>query len=93
MVFVSAATTWEIAIKTAIGKLRADLDEIVAEVRTLGFTELGISFAHTLRVRSLPAHHRDPFDRVLVAQAIEEGLTMVTRDPTFRTYGITTLWS
>jgi PIN domain nuclease of toxin-antitoxin system len=91
-VFVSAASTWEIAIKTALGKLRADLDELVAESRSLGFKDLPVSVAHTLRVRSLPPHHRDPFDRVLVAQAIEDGLTLVTRDPDICRYQVATLW-
>ena len=90
--FISAASTWEIAIKTGIGKLVADLEEIVAEARSLGFIEIGVSIAHTVRLGTLPLHHRDPFDRVLIAQAIEDGLTLVSRDPVFRSYGVATIW-
>jgi PIN domain nuclease of toxin-antitoxin system len=80
VVYVSAATAWEIVIKKALGKLDApdNLDEVVRECR---FTPLAITLAHALAVRSLPMHHRDPFDRMLVAQAHTEGMTVVTRDP------------
>jgi PIN domain nuclease of toxin-antitoxin system len=81
-VYASAASTWEIAIKAAIGKLHADLDE-----------PLPVSIGHTCGVRRLPAHHRDPFDRVLIAQALEEGLTLITRDPAFAMYRVPILWS
>ena len=91
-VCLSAASTWEIAIKSTLGKISADVDEIVRAARDAGFDELPISVAHTIRVRQLPLHHRDPFDRVLVAQAIEEGLTVVTHDVAFRAYGAPTLW-
>jgi PIN domain nuclease of toxin-antitoxin system len=57
-----------------------------------GFDELAITLAHAVRVRRLPAHHRDPFDRMLVAQAAEEGLTVVTRDAVVARYGVATLW-
>lgn len=87
-VLVSAASTWEIAIKAALGKLRADLAEIASAAAATGFTELGITVAHTLRVRTLPAHHRDPFDRMLVAQAACEGLTLVTNDRALAAYGV-----
>jgi PIN domain nuclease of toxin-antitoxin system len=72
--------------------LRADVDEVVRASLDVGFEELVITLAHTVRVRSLPPHHRDPFDRVLVAQAMEEGLTVVTRDPMLAKYDIATLW-
>jgi PIN domain nuclease of toxin-antitoxin system len=92
VVYASAASTWELAIKAALGKLEADLDDLVAETRVTGFAELRVSFAHTVRVRALPPHHRDPFDRLLVAQAIEEGLTLITRDPAFAAYPAPLLW-
>lgn len=85
-------STWEIAIKSTIGKIEADLDEIVAASGATGFVELPIRMSHTARVRALPDAHRDPFDRLLVAQALEEGLTLVTRDPIFDAYQVPTLW-
>ena len=90
--FVSAASTWEMSMKARLGKLEVDLDELLSEVQRLGFGELKISFAHTRRVGTLPLVHRDPFDRLLVAQALEEGLTLVSRDPAFASYAAPTLW-
>jgi PIN domain nuclease of toxin-antitoxin system len=92
-VFVSSASTWEIAIKASLGKLKADLDGIVEAIRDAEFAELPISFAHTLRLTELPSHHRDPFDRIIVAQAIEEGLTIVTSDEALRAYDVRVLWA
>jgi PIN domain nuclease of toxin-antitoxin system len=91
-VYVSAASVWEIAIKKALGKLTADLDDIVRSVEEAGFEELAVTMLHARRVFALPLHHRDPFDRMLVAQAFEEGLTVVTRDPSFAAYRIPTAW-
>lgn len=91
-VFVSAASTWEIAIKAALGKLDGDVAAIAGEARNLGFTDLSVTVAHTLRVRDLEPHHRDPFDRILVAQALDEGLTIVTHDQAFGAYPAPTLW-
>ena len=91
-VFASAASTWEIAIKSAIGKIEADLDEVIVAITATGFEELPIRMIHTARVRDLPPVHRDPFDRLLVAQALEEGLTLVTRDPVFDDYRVPTIW-
>lgn len=89
-VYVSAATGWEIAIKRAAGKLRApeNLDALVEEG---GFTHLPITFFHGEQAGALPMHHRDPFDRMLVAQAQAEGLVIVTRDKHIPLYGIRTL--
>lgn len=86
-VVVSAASAWEIAIKRAAGKLRvpSGLEEALAEN---GFGSLPITITHAMAAGALPAHHRDPFDRMLVAQANLEGLTLVTRDPRFEPYGI-----
>jgi PIN domain nuclease of toxin-antitoxin system len=91
-VLVSVASTWEIAIKQQLGKLEVEARALLAEIRALGFGELRISFEHALRVGALPSRHRDPFDRMLVAQALEEGLTLVTRDPAFGLYTAPTLW-
>lgn len=92
IVFVSAVTAWEIAIKSALGKLvaRATVDEVLTDY---GFASLPISVRHADAVRDLPPHHRDPFDRMLIAQAREEDLAIVTRDPTFRLYDVSVTWS
>jgi PIN domain nuclease of toxin-antitoxin system len=87
IVVVSAASAWEIAIKQAIGKLSGPGD-LTAELATNGFTELPVTVAHALAAGVLPAHHSDPFDRMLVAQARLEGLTLVTRDERLADYGI-----
>jgi PIN domain nuclease of toxin-antitoxin system len=91
--FVSAASTWEIGIKARLGKLEVDLDELLSEMRALGFAELKVSFAHARRASALPPAHRDPFDRMLAAQALEDGLTLLTRDPAFGSYAAPTLWA
>ena len=89
-VYVSAATTWEASIKKALGKLEApdDLDRIVEEER---FLKLPISLYHGQMAGQLHAYHRDPFDRMLVAQAQAEGLTIVTADRNIPRYGVYTL--
>ncbi len=89
-VYVSAATTWEASIKKALGKLEVpdDLDRIVEEER---FLKLPISLYHGQMAGQLSAHHRDPFDRMLVAQAQAEGLTVVTADRNIPRYGVQTL--
>jgi PIN domain nuclease of toxin-antitoxin system len=90
VVFVSAVSAWEIGIKRALGKLSAP-DDLVDQLRTGGFSVLPITIADGLRAGALPRHHDDPFDRMLVAQAQRHGLTVVTRDPTFSSYGIEVL--
>lgn len=90
LVAVSAATVWEIGIKRGLGKLRFS-GSIVDHARRSGFEPLAISWAHAERAGDLPPHHRDPFDRVLIAQAQVEGLTLVTRDPAFAPYEVTLL--
>jgi PIN domain nuclease of toxin-antitoxin system len=86
-VYVSAASAWEVAIKTALGRLRPTrtVEEAVSDS---GFLELPVTFRHAEWVTGLPPHHRDPFDRMLVAQAAVEELTLVTRDPVFAQYGV-----
>lgn len=91
-VVVSAASAWEAAIKIALGKLRMRTPfEQAVEINA--FECLLISFAHAAAVMSLAPHHRDPFDRMLIAQAIAEGLTIVTHDRRFEPYGIPILWT
>ncbi len=90
MVFVSATTGWEIGIKKALGQLHAP-DDLDSAVEHEGFTHLPITFFHGEQAGALPAIHRDPFDRMLVAQAQAEGLRMITSDPQVKAYGIRTL--
>lgn len=80
MLTVSAATAWEIAIKQALGKMTMDGD-LEKEVRELGFAMLPVTFPHAAETLTLPAIHRDPFDRMLVAQARVENLPLLTVDP------------
>jgi PIN domain nuclease of toxin-antitoxin system len=89
--YVSAASVWEIAIKRASGKLDVPetLLDKVAEAR---FIELRITFEHAIRAGALPPHHGDPFDRMIVAQAQSEGLTVVTRDQRIAAYDVPVLW-
>jgi PIN domain nuclease of toxin-antitoxin system len=91
-VFVSAASAWEAAIKIALGRLRLK-DPFAVLVAASGFEELPIAFRHAEQLASLPAHHADPFDRMLVAQAQIEGLTLVTHDRALAPYGVATLWT
>lgn len=86
-VHVSAASVWEIAIKIELGKLELDGDP-VAEIARNGFLELAMTARHALAAGSLPRHHDDPFDRMLIAQARTEDLTLVTRDAAFRAYNV-----
>ncbi|MBF0307797.1 MAG: type II toxin-antitoxin system VapC family toxin [Alphaproteobacteria bacterium] len=90
-VFVSAATAWEIAIKQAIGKLEFPVAQFPAILDQAGFTPLGIEVRHAVSAGALPPHHSDPFDRMLVAQAWHEGMTIVTVDPMIRLYGVAVL--
>lgn len=93
-VAVSAASLWEIAVKQALGKLRLPAlarDWLPGELERSGFTPLSITARHALSAGALPPHHRDPFDRMLVAQALEESLTLVTSDATLAVYGVTLL--
>ena len=86
-VYVSAVSGWEIAIKTALGRLRPrrTVADAVAES---GFEELPMCLRHAEALGRLAPHHRDPFDRMLAAQALAEGLTLVSRDPAFQPYGV-----
>lgn len=88
---VSAATLWEIAIKRSLGKLTAP-DDLPDRIVDEGFSWLAISPMHAWQVRDLPGHHRDPFDRLLVAQALTERLPVVTADARFSDYGVEVRW-
>jgi PIN domain nuclease of toxin-antitoxin system len=92
---VSIASAWEMAIKQSLGKLRLSLPvgRMVAErLGPVGVTLLPISVAHIGRLETLPFHHRDPFDRMLAAQALAEGLTVVSADEAFDAYGVARVW-
>ena len=90
VVFVSAASAWEIEVKRALGKLKvpADLEQQLQDKR---FTELPVRVRHVRELRTLPELHRDPFDRMLVAQARYEGLTILTADEHLSRYGVPTI--
>ena len=88
--YVSAAVGWEISIKSALGKLRAP-DDFEVALQEAGFRELPISMRHAMSVRDLPDHHSDPFDRIQIAQARNDGLTLVTRDTNIHRYDVSVL--
>jgi PIN domain nuclease of toxin-antitoxin system len=93
--FVSLVTAWELAIKASIGKitLAKPVRQFFAEqLSANGFDVLSIELAHVSAVQGLPFHHKDPFDRLLAAQAIEERLTVVSADPIFKKYGVKRIW-
>jgi PIN domain nuclease of toxin-antitoxin system len=91
---LSAASVWEMAIKSSLGRLSlpSRLEDYVAEKVGEGFEVLPIDWTHAAGVERLPFHHRDPFDRLLVAQSLAEGVPIVTRDRVFRKYGVRVVW-
>ncbi len=93
--FFSAASGWEIAIKTQIGKLRLpeNLEQfVIGQLHRNDFTVLPIHLSHTLHTYSLPLLHRDPFDRILIAQGVIEQMPLLTIDPQVSQYGVETIW-
>lgn len=90
-VLLSAAVVWEVAIKRSLGKLQAPPD-LAATLVGAGAQPLPITLDHAAAVESLPWHHRDPFDRMLVAQALIEGSAIVSQDYELREYGVTLIW-
>ena len=86
-VFVSAASIWEVSIKASLGKIQAVASLLLAEIEPAGFTLLPISGEHAVAVGLLPSIHRDPFDRMLVAQARTEPLILLTNDAALAAYG------
>jgi PIN domain nuclease of toxin-antitoxin system len=94
-VFISVVNGWEIQIKAQLGKLTLPkpLHVILQEEQvTNGFKLLPVTIAHVYTLDSFPLHHRDPFDRLLIAQAHQEGLTLVTHDPKLSPYSVSLLW-
>lgn len=90
-VLISIAALWELTLKQATGKLMfaPDLETMIADE---GFSVLAITFAHLRELGSLPRLHRDPFDRMMIAQALAEGIPIATRDRQFGAYGIQIVW-
>jgi len=92
---LSLASSWEIAIKVSLGKLTltSGVDRFIPEQLSVnGFRQLGLEFRHVARVATLPFHHRDPFDRLLLAQALEEKLAIVSADTVFQEYAVKRVW-
>jgi PIN domain nuclease of toxin-antitoxin system len=85
-VFVSAASIWEISIKAKLGKLAGDPNEFAEAITQSGFQELAITARHAAKIYDLPSYHRDPFDRLLIAQAICEPLKLLTADKMLARY-------
>lgn len=91
----SVASAWELAIKTGLGRFEPDGDLgpfLEEQIQHNAFRVLPVKLEHAVAVSSLPPHHRDPFDRLLVAQAVAEGMVLVSRDPQLRKYDTPTLW-
>jgi PIN domain nuclease of toxin-antitoxin system len=93
-VFVSIVSLWEISIKLGLGKLELQrpFENLEADLQRLDIKILPIAFAELDIYRSLPLHHRDPFDRILIAQSLGNSLTIITRDPLFEAYSIRVMW-
>lgn len=88
MVWVSAASVWEISIKHGLGRIDLPIDQLPADLEASRFLALHITPVHAIAAGKLPFHHRDPFDRMLLGQAQIEGLTLVTHDSALQRYGI-----
>ena len=93
-VVVSVVSFWEIAIKVSLGKLELTLpfSEIINKVNDSGFGIMGITFDHTLQLSQLPFHHRDPFDRTLIAQTLSEDLVIISKEKLFDEYNVKRIW-
>ena len=92
--YISIASLWEIAIKSALNKLelKTSFNEIEKRLSDNDVQILPITFKDLLSLQSLPLHHKDPFDRIIISQATNNNLTIITRDENFSLYGIKTLW-
>ena len=92
--FISMASIWEMAIKTSLGKLRINypFEEVFNQIEENGFESLSIIFDHTLLVSQLEFHHRDPFDRLIIAQAISENMKIISNDRNFQNYQVKMVW-
>jgi PIN domain nuclease of toxin-antitoxin system len=86
-VYVSSVSIWEVGIKATLGKLEIDVDDLLASLNGRGFEPLPVTWEHSRVFAGLPLHHRDPFDRMLVAQAMSEPLVLLTHDERLSEYG------
>ncbi len=91
-VYSSIASAWEIAIKVALKRLDLEVDSLADSLAASGIQALDVDLRHVARVAQLPLHHRDPFDRMLIAQALCESMTLVSRDRSLSKYGVELLW-
>jgi PIN domain nuclease of toxin-antitoxin system len=91
VILVSVASAWEIEIKKALGRLEAP-EDLEAALESAGFLKRLVTFADVRHLAALPAHHKDPFDRILVAQAMAEGAPLVSGDPRISRYPIQVIW-
>lgn len=94
-IWISVASLWEILAKVQVGKLALPKpvgDYLTEKLTTNGVSVLSLTFAHVKRLEELPLHHRDPFDRILIAQSLEEKLPLVTADPLFKKYSVHLIW-
>jgi PIN domain nuclease of toxin-antitoxin system len=92
IVWVSAVSGWEVAINTALGRLRLD-ERFEVLIAADDFTQLRLTLSHAHRLGHLAPHHADPFDRMLIAQALTEGATIVSHDRAFAPYGVPVIWT
>ena len=92
--YISVASIWEMAIKINLGRLsvKGGIKKALTDISSNNFTELNISSELLLIVEQLPHHHRDPFDRLLISQAIFEKMAIVSKDPEFKKYNISVIW-
>jgi PIN domain nuclease of toxin-antitoxin system len=86
-IFISAVNAWEIAIKKSLGRIQIDMDEFLESVENSGLGVLNVTVNHACLVSSLPGHHKDPFDRMLIAQSIVEPMRLLTHDEMLMQYG------
>jgi PIN domain nuclease of toxin-antitoxin system len=93
-VLISIVSLWEIAIKTSLGKLEVvhDIPSMISKIEANGFTILSVFPEHTICVSTLPFHHRDPFDRMLIAQSMIENIRIISRDGIFGEYDVDCFW-
>jgi PIN domain nuclease of toxin-antitoxin system len=86
-IFISAVNAWEISIKKSLGRIQIDMDEFLESIINSGLGVLNVTVNHACQVSNLPCHHKDPFDRMLVAQSIIEPMRLLTQDETLMQYG------
>ena len=94
-IWISVASLWEIFAKVQVGKLALPKpvgDYLTEKLTANGVSVMSLTFAHVKRLEELPLHHRDPFDRILIAQSVEENLPLVTADPLFKKYSVHLIW-